>query len=65
VYTARGAAGADGVARLRVPYATETQAPARPIGPWLVRVGDAEREVAVSESAVREGSAVAVGGPRG
>ena len=62
VYRAHAPAGADGIARLRVPYATETQAPAHPMGPWRVRVGDEIRRVSVSEEAVREGAVVPVGG---
>jgi dolichyl-diphosphooligosaccharide--protein glycosyltransferase len=64
-YRAEAQAGADGVARLRLPYATETSAPARPIGPWQVRAGHARFEVPVSERAVREGAVVAVPGARG
>jgi dolichyl-diphosphooligosaccharide--protein glycosyltransferase len=64
-YRAWAPAGADGVARLRLPYATETHAPARPVGPWRVRVGGATHEVAVSEQAVREGARVGANGGRG
>ena len=39
VYRAKTEAGADGVARLRVPYATRTRLPARPVSPYRVDVG--------------------------
>jgi asparagine N-glycosylation enzyme membrane subunit Stt3 len=60
LYRARGVAEADGVARLRVPYATETDSPVRPHGPWRVEAGDDRRRVTVSERAVRLGERVPV-----
>lgn len=63
VYEADAAAGPDGVAKLRVPYASVTDAPARPIAPWRVRVGDAAVAVAVSDQAVENGDVVAVPAP--
>jgi hypothetical protein len=54
-------AEADGVARLRVPYATEPGAAARAAGLWRVHHGGGESEVAVSERDVREGRIVVVG----
>ena len=59
----RGEANADdqGVARLRVPYATRTSAPARPIGPFRVRAGDAEWSVDVDDAQVQDGATIAVG----
>jgi asparagine N-glycosylation enzyme membrane subunit Stt3 len=53
-------APADGVVRLRVPYATDGAAPTGAIGPWRVSTGASRREVAVSEAAVREGLAIPV-----
>jgi dolichyl-phosphooligosaccharide-protein glycotransferase len=53
-------ADADGVVRLRVPYATDGAAPTGATGPWRVTVGDRRGEAAVSEAAVREGLAVPV-----
>lgn len=61
VYRVEGRAGEDGVARLRVPYATETALPARPLGPWRVeREGAEVAEVRVSDAEVLEGSIVRV-----
>ncbi len=60
VYEAEGSAGPDGVARLRVPYPTTTDAPARPVAPWRVRVGDSAVAVAVPEQAVENGEVVVV-----
>jgi len=62
VYVARGTAGPDGAVQLRVPYPSEADAPVRSSGPWRVRIGGAEHEVAVSESAVRSGAKIPVGG---
>lgn len=56
-------AGADGFARLRVPYATRTDAPARPEGPWRVTIGDAVHRVDVPDEAVLTGATVSVAGP--
>jgi dolichyl-diphosphooligosaccharide--protein glycosyltransferase len=61
-YRAVAPAGDDGVARLRVPYPSEGDAPVRALGPWRVHVGDVVYEVAVPEAAVREGTSVAVEG---
>jgi hypothetical protein len=52
---ASGRAGPDGVARLRLPYATRTDAPARPVGPWRVRAGGREHELDVTDAEVRQG----------
>jgi len=59
-YRARGVAGADGVARIRVPYPTETAGPARTHGSWRVSSGGSARCVAVGERDVREGTVVPV-----
>jgi asparagine N-glycosylation enzyme membrane subunit Stt3 len=61
-YRAIARADADGVARLRVPYATEAIHPVRALGRWRIRVEGALRRVEVSERAVREGGVVVVGG---
>lgn len=53
-------AGADGVVRMRVPYATDGAAPTGAIGPWRVQVGGNEHSVAVSEADVREGRTIVV-----
>lgn len=53
--------GSDGIARLRVPYATHTTAPVRPIQPYRVTVGEAAHAVSVPENAVRDGRTLVVG----
>lgn len=62
-YRAMARVEPEGVARLRVPYATEGGTPAHTLGPWRVRVGDAERSVRVGEADVLEGRRVPVAGP--
>jgi asparagine N-glycosylation enzyme membrane subunit Stt3 len=57
-------AGADGVARLRVPYATQTSVPTRPVQPYRVTVGDVAHAVTVPEEAVTTGATVQVGEPQ-
>jgi dolichyl-diphosphooligosaccharide--protein glycosyltransferase len=56
-----GVAGDAGVARLRVPYATNSQAPVRPVQAYRVTVGDTAHAVVVPEDAVTTGGTVAVG----
>jgi dolichyl-diphosphooligosaccharide--protein glycosyltransferase len=65
-YAARASVADDGVARLRVPYATAPSTPVRVLGPWRVRVDGAELAVDVSEADVLEGRSVPVParGPR-
>ena len=53
-YRAVGRADRDGVVRVRVPYATETRAPARPAGPYQLRLSDRAFSVAVSDDDVRK-----------
>jgi hypothetical protein len=45
---------------MRVPYATGAATPTRVVGPWRVRIGDGEGELAllVPETAVLEGGIV-------
>jgi Archaeal glycosylation protein B long peripheral domain len=62
-YRARGEAGADGAARLRVPYATDRTSPTVAHGIWRVQVGVRVAAVAVSDTAVREGREIAVEAP--
>jgi len=64
-YTASAIAGGDGIARLRVPYASQGTTPVASRGPWLIRVGDTTRPVAVSEEAVLHGDTVVVAAPGG
>jgi asparagine N-glycosylation enzyme membrane subunit Stt3 len=59
-YRAVARADAGGLARLRVPYATEAGPPTRANGPWRVRVADTELAVEVSERDVLEGGVVRV-----
>jgi asparagine N-glycosylation enzyme membrane subunit Stt3 len=62
-YRATAQADGQGVARLRVPYATDTDAPARPLAPYAVRVGEHTYGVPVSDDQVREGASIDVVGP--
>ena len=39
-----------GIATLRVPYATDTDSPTRPTGPYRVRFGERIRQVSVSDA---------------
>jgi dolichyl-diphosphooligosaccharide--protein glycosyltransferase len=55
-YEARAQAGPDGLARLRVPYATRTAAAARPAGPWRLRSGSAIGSLDVSDEDVTRGA---------
>jgi dolichyl-diphosphooligosaccharide--protein glycosyltransferase len=64
VFEARGAAGADGVARLRVPYPSAPGGPVRARGAWRVRAGEKAWAVAVSERAVATGERIGVGAAR-
>jgi len=59
-YVARANAGDDGVARLRVPYASDGRTPVGAHGPWLVRADGATRPVPVSDEAVLDGATVVV-----
>lgn len=49
-----------GIATLRVPYATDTDSPTRPTGPYRVRIGERIRQVSVSDADVRGGRVVRV-----
>jgi len=65
-YRALGRAAADGVARVRVPYPSDSR-PVREgevgtLGSWIVRVGEQSFEVEVTEKDVAEGREVRVGG---
>ena len=60
-YESNATAGADGVARLRVPYATGPPLHEEAVaseGPYRVRIGDEVHAVAVSEADVQEGRVV-------
>jgi hypothetical protein len=61
VFEARGTGGADGVARLRVPYPTAPGAAVRAQGPWRVRAGSRAWTVAVPERAVATGKRIVIG----
>jgi hypothetical protein len=60
VYRAEAVAGADGRARLRVPYATDAVTPTHALGPWRVQAGAQRASVAVPESVVAQGAGVVV-----
>ncbi len=49
-----------GVATLRVPYATRTELPTRPLGPYRVRVAGREATVHTDDADVQEGREVRV-----
>ncbi len=57
-YTTVGTAGADGIARLRVPYATRQSGAISTRGPWWVRTADRRIAYWVDEADVREGREV-------
>jgi dolichyl-diphosphooligosaccharide--protein glycosyltransferase len=63
VYRASATAGADGVARLRVPHPTDGAAPTRALGPWRLALGDARWTARVSEAAVARGEVVRAAPP--
>jgi hypothetical protein len=60
-YRAAALAGEDGLARLRVAYATDGSAPTRAEGPFEVRVADAVYTAEVSERDVSAGARIRVG----
>jgi asparagine N-glycosylation enzyme membrane subunit Stt3 len=60
VYRAVGRADSEGWVRLRVPYASEGDAPVRAVAPWQVRIDDRWHRVEISAKQVREGRRVAV-----
>ena len=62
VYRASTLADREGLARLRVPYATVTTAPTRPAGPYTVRSGGRSQRIRVSDAQVRQGAVIAIGG---
>jgi dolichyl-diphosphooligosaccharide--protein glycosyltransferase len=61
-YTAEAIASDDGRARMRVPYATETTSPARPLGPWSITAGDEVYRVDLRDAEVLSGATVSVDG---
>jgi asparagine N-glycosylation enzyme membrane subunit Stt3 len=63
-YRATARADRHGVARLRVPYATDGDGPVRTLGPYRVRFADAEIPVHVGEAEVMHGEVVPVSAPR-
>jgi asparagine N-glycosylation enzyme membrane subunit Stt3 len=62
VYRASTLADREGLARLRVPYATATMAPTRPVGPYTLRSAGRSQRIRVSEAQVRQGAVIAIGG---
>ena len=58
VYRTVGTAGADGVARVRVPYSTRRAGPVATPRPWRVLAGEREILYEVSEADVRNGQEV-------
>jgi asparagine N-glycosylation enzyme membrane subunit Stt3 len=62
VYQTSTVADRDGLARLRVPYATATTAPARPVSPYTVRIGGTSQRIRVFDAQVRQGATISIGG---
>jgi dolichyl-diphosphooligosaccharide--protein glycosyltransferase len=62
-YRATALTDAEGLTRMRVPYATETASPTRPEGPYRVRLGNVEVRVPVSDAEVRGGAVIPVERP--
>jgi dolichyl-diphosphooligosaccharide--protein glycosyltransferase len=62
-YRAAAPIGDDGIARLRVPYATETSEPTKPEGPYRVWIEAAEVRVRVTDADVREGALIRLTAP--
>lgn len=60
VYRAEATADESGAARLRVPYASRTDAPTRAIGTWHVRADGAQWNVEVDDAQVQGGATVPV-----
>jgi hypothetical protein len=60
VYVARAVAGADGIARMRVPYPTGAGPALRATGPYRVHASGWRGEARVSEAQVARGEEVAV-----
>ncbi len=57
-YTAATSAGDNGLARLRLPYATETREPTKPDGPYRVWIGNEEFSARMSDAEVRQGKRI-------
>jgi dolichyl-diphosphooligosaccharide--protein glycosyltransferase len=62
-YVASAYAGGDGIARLRVPYASDGKTPVGARGPWQVQADGATRAVPVGDDAVLRGETVVVEAP--
>jgi hypothetical protein len=60
LYRTTGRSGADGQARIRVPYAQDSNTPARPTGPYRVRAAGKTAQVSVLEDQVLHGAEVEV-----
>jgi dolichyl-phosphooligosaccharide-protein glycotransferase len=63
LFRASGVADDTGLARLRVPYATERTGPTRALAPYHVHTGQALVRVDVPEDAVRSGAVLRVADP--
>ena len=59
-YRAAAAASMNGTARVRVPYATDVNAPARPTGPYRITFGGESWQVQVPDADVRSGRTLAI-----
>jgi dolichyl-diphosphooligosaccharide--protein glycosyltransferase len=65
VYRAEATAGADGVARLRVPYPTTRSAPTHAEEPWQLSLGGLSWRLELPEGAVARGEAIRLQPPSG
>jgi hypothetical protein len=59
-FAVTGRAAPDGIARLRVPYASDTATPVRASGPWTVETGGTTRSAVVTDAQVEDGATVVV-----
>lgn len=57
-YRTAAGSGSDGIARLRLPYASGGRQPVRSLGPWTVRSGGLVFAVEVDDAAVTQGRTV-------
>lgn len=62
-YRAEAQADSSGLARLRLPYATHTTLPARPVALWRVSADGRTQALRLSDAEVREGALVRVSSP--
>ena len=59
-YRAKAVTDAQGLAQLRVPYATDTALPTRPLGPYRVEIGEEVHLLTVTDADVTSGALIGV-----